>query len=192
VQKRAAASEKVRIEREIRQKEKTEAELAEKIRHYNEKIEEAKRKAGLDAGDDEPEISLSTKMLSDMRWVYSQVDGRQKLLDMVKDDNKQFAFMIKELIRFETAVAEKQAGNQGAGGGGFFVVIKGLEDENRLKSAMAGADNEISNQRIAITIDQDNSGGEAAVKPAYRPPEKAEDQAPVDLGSSTRQGEEDW
>jgi hypothetical protein len=196
-QKRAAASEKARIEREIRQKEKADAELAATIQRHMEKIEEAKRKAGL-SDDEDPEISLTSKMLSDMRWVYSQVDGRRKLLEMVKGDDKQFAFMIKELIRFETAEAERKAGKLGGGnGGGFFVVIKGLEDENRLKSAMAGQTSEISNQRIAITIDQPAASGtdvaipeKPAAKPAYTPPAREEQAAPPSL--NVRKGEEDW
>jgi hypothetical protein len=132
-------------------------------------------------------------MLSDMRWVYSQVDGRRKLLEMVKGDDKQFAFMIKELIRFETAEAERKAGKVGGvGGGGFFVVIKGLEDENRLKAAQAGQTSEISNQRIAITIDQPAADGGVVVpkKPAYKPPAREEQAAPPAL--ATRKGEEDW
>ena len=132
-------------------------------------------------------------MLSDMRWVYSQVDGRRKLLEMVKGDDKQFAFMIKELIRFETAEAERKAGKSAGNGGGFFVVIKGLEDENRLKAAQAGQTSEISNQRIAITIDQPAvNGTDAAIpeKPAYTPPAREEQAAPPAL--ATRKGEEDW
>ena len=191
-QKRAAASEKARIEREIRQKEKAEAEAAAAIARYEEKIAEAKRKAGL-SDDEDPEISLTSKMLSDMRWVYSQVDGRKKLLDMVKGDDKQFAFMIKELIRFETAEAERKAGKSAGEGGGFFVVIKGLEDENRLKAAQAGMTNEISNQRIAVTIDQPAvNGTDAAIpeKPAYTPPAREAQAAPPSL--NIRKGEEDW
>jgi hypothetical protein len=192
-QKRAAASEKSRIEREIRQKAKAEAEAAAAIARYEEKIAEAKRKAGLADGE-EPEISLSSKMLSDMRWVYSQVDGRKKLLDMVKGDDKQFAFMIKELIRFETAEAERKAGKSGSEGGGFFVVIKGLEDENRLKSAMDGQKNEISNHRIAITIDQpETPGTDASALPekiTYTPPAREPQAAPPSM--TLRKGEEDW
>ncbi len=192
-QKRAAASEKVRIEREIRQKAKAEAEAAAAIARYEEKIAEAKRKAGLADGE-EPELSISSKMLSDMRWVYSQVDGRKKLLDMVKGDDKQFAFMIKELIRFETAEAERKAGKSGSEGGGFFVVIKGLEDENRLKAAQAGMTNEISNQRIAITIANPEAGTNAIpekpVKTEYIPPAREPQAAPPSM--TLRKGEEDW
>lgn len=189
-QKRAAASEKVRIEREIRQKAKAEAEAAAAIARYEEKIAEAKRKAGLADGE-EPELSISSKMLSDMRWVYSQVDGRKKLLDMVKGDDKQFAFMIKELIRFETAEAERKAGKSGSEGGGFFVVIKGLEDENRLKSAMDGQKNEISNHRIAITIANPEAGTNAIPgKPEYTPPAREPQAAPPSM--TLRKGEEDW
>jgi len=192
-QKRAAASEKARIEREIRQKAKAEAEAAAAIARYEEKIAEAKRKAGLADGE-EPELSISSKMLSDMRWVYSQVDGRKKLLDMVKGDDKQFAFMIKELIRFETAEAERKAGKSGSEGGGFFVVIKGLEDENRLKSAMDGQKNEISNHRIAITIANPEAGTNAIpekpVKTEYIPPAREPQAAPPSM--TLRKGEEDW
>lgn len=191
-QKRAAASEKARIEREIRQKEKADAELAATIQRHLDKIEEAKRKAGLTEGE-EPEISLTSKMLQDMRWVYSQVDGRQKLLSMVKGDDKQFAFMIKELIRFETAEAERRAGKSASEGGGFFVVIKGLEDENRLQSAMAGHKNEISNHRIAITIAQPETPGTDAAKPVkteYIPPAREPQAAPPSM--TLRKGEEDW
>lgn len=198
-EKRAAASEKARIEREIRQKEKQEAELAETINRYNEKIKEAKRKAGL-LDEEEPEMPVSSKMLSDMRWVYSQVDGRQKLLKMVKGDEKQFAFMIKELIKFESALAEQQGARarNGEGGGGFFVVIKGLADENRLKSAMDGYGNEISNQRIAFTVtDQSESENGTAAhnpvvnKPIYKPIQSDTIQAPAAIHKN-RADEDDW
>ena len=73
-------------------------------------------------------------------------------------------------------------------------MIKGLEDENRLKSAMDGQKNEISNHRIAITIANPEAGTNAIpekpVKTEYIPPAREEQAAPPSL--TTRKGEEDW
>jgi hypothetical protein len=77
----------------------------------------------------------SLQMLNDMRYVYSKVDGRKKLLKMVKSDNKQFAFMVKELIRLEVSLADSSPKNKGGGGSSnnFFVVLKGLDQDRQLE-----------------------------------------------------------
>jgi len=86
--------------------------------------------------------------------VYKQINGRTKLRDMVKADDKQFAFLVKELIKFEVAEAEKGRGIGGESGQGMaaFVVIRGLNDEITLGAMLGDQKNVISNQRIAITM----------------------------------------
>lgn len=170
VQRREIIKEQNKIEREAKKQEKLRADAAMKIATLRERINDAKRKVGLSIDEDSDsdindDLSLSAKMLADMRWVYNQVDGRQKLLNSVRGDDKQFAFILKELMKYEQALAEKRVGGAGNGNGyGFFVVIRGLEDEKALADARAttGPKNEISHQRIAIQMSNpDGSEGES-------------------------------
>lgn len=75
-------------------------------------------------------------MLADMRHVYSEVGGREKLEQMVMGDDKMFVGLAKDLMKVETALLtasiRKNDTGGGAGGQTVFVVLKGLEDEKRL------------------------------------------------------------
>jgi len=81
----------------------------------------------------------ANQMLQDMRWVYRTLDGRKKLKKLVKEDDKQFVFMVKELMKIEASLLTAQIRKDGdLGGGGqqnFFVVLKGLEDVKVVKGA---------------------------------------------------------
>lgn len=170
IQRRIMAKEQTKIDREARKQEKIRESAAMEIATLRSRIDDARKRAGLSLDnspdDDSEDLLLSAKMLADMRWVYHQLDGKQKLLDMVKGDDKQFAFILKELMKYEQAIAEKKAGQSGSGNGyGFFVVIRGLEDEKALADARAensGSGNEISLQRISIQMNNpDGSEGES-------------------------------
>jgi hypothetical protein len=87
-------------------------------------------------------------MLLDMRAVYKKVGGKRKLTEMMKDD-KQFQFMVKELMKIETALLSaklKAQSNKDGNVNGFFVIIRGLEDD-------AAAIGRVASQREGATID---------------------------------------
>ena len=72
------------------------------------------------------------QMLQDMRWVYRKVAGRKKLHNLIREDDKQFVFMVKELMKIEAQLLsakirakEDPAGPQQQT---VFVVLKGLEE----------------------------------------------------------------
>lgn len=87
--------------------------------------------------DDVDDAKSAYKMLQDMRWVYRNVKGRSKLLDLVKGDDKQFVFMVKELMKIEAALLSAKIRKTGEEEGGranqnFFVVLKGLEEDKKV------------------------------------------------------------
>ena len=131
-------------EKLLKQKERSE----EKRRQ---KAEEAERMNALtDPAVPAPDVKLSAEdeksayqMLQDMRWVYQKVKGRDKLKRLM-DDDKEFKFMVKELLKIEAALLSAKIrakedpsvpANQMV-----FVVLKGLEDEVRVNKAMRGGD----------------------------------------------------
>ena len=75
------------------------------------------------------EDDSSYNMLLDMRWAYKKVKGRKKLLKLIKDDDKQFVVMVKELIRLESVLLTAKLRKDGDGSEkqAVFVVLKGLE-----------------------------------------------------------------
>ena len=105
-------------------------------------------------GDDES----AYQMLQDMRWVYRELKGREKLKKLVKGDDRQFVFMVKELMRIETALlaakirAKEEVG--GRGGQMVFVVLKGLAEEEKVLKAM---DNTIDMKQITNAMNPDGS-----------------------------------
>ena len=75
-------------------------------------------------------------LMSDMRWVYKQLRGRDKLLELM-DNDKEFLVLVKELMKLEAAYLTNKLKNRGSRtGGGFLVVLKGLEGDNKLVADM--------------------------------------------------------
>jgi hypothetical protein len=90
---------------------------------------------------EEEDGSFAYQMLRDLRAAYKSGKGKSKLLTLMKDD-KEFKFLIKELLKVETAMmAAKIRRDPGQGGGGdrpaVYVVLKGLECEKPLLTAIA-------------------------------------------------------
>jgi len=194
--RRQLRAEEIRVKRARSAAEKTELKAQQEIIDLRIKLEEAKKRAGIPSDDSSlsiDQLSLASKMLSDLRWVYGQVDGRKKLLDMVKDDDKQFAFIIKELLRLESDMLAKNPDGSGGGNIAALVVIKGLHDQEKVDDIMRGSGNEISNERIAITMDNpDGSEGEhEVVKDAVVVPITEVPVPPKPVGKYEKIAEED-
>jgi hypothetical protein len=81
--------------------------------------------------NDADDAKSAYQMLQDMRWVYRNVRGRKKLKDMVDADDKQFLFMVKELMKIETSLLSAKIrtkeDNTVGGQQTVFVVLKGLD-----------------------------------------------------------------
>lgn len=157
-ERRLMRNEAARIKREEAAREKRAEKARQQIADLSRKMEEAKTRIAADhlgvsllQPTDDADQSFESRVLKDLLWAYEQVDGRKTLLRLIQDDDKQFAFLLKELIRFETMKEEKKKG--GGNGQGFFVVIRGLADEQALKSMMGEDANTITTDRIAISMD---------------------------------------
>lgn len=80
------------------------------------------------------EMGFSKAMLQDMRAVYKELGGREKLLSYVSTGDAQFVNLIKELIKVETSLITAKlrrninSKDNGNGRRNFFVVLKGLHD----------------------------------------------------------------
>lgn len=78
----------------------------------------------------EDDVKSAYQMLQDMRWVYKNVKGRQRLKELCADD-KQFLFMVKELMKIEAGLMSAKIKRNEDGEGGqqtVFVVMRGLMD----------------------------------------------------------------
>lgn len=101
-------------------------------------IKDALASLGAPVPSTDAEAQQVLEMLSDMRFVYKKLGGRKKLQKMLKKDDKLYVVMVKELLKIESALMAVQlrksepGGNGGEGRQNFFVVIKGLEQENRV------------------------------------------------------------
>jgi len=83
------------------------------------------------------------KLLKDMRWIYRTVGGRRKLKKLMKEDDKQFVTMMKEMFKMESAImASKLKRGDGMGGGdpSYFVILKGLHDTPVAEQTADGLD----------------------------------------------------
>lgn len=73
------------------------------------------------------------QMLEDMRHAYRHGGGRKKLGDFAQADDRNFVFLVKELMKIEAAllsakIRRENTAVNSANQQNFFVVIKGLED----------------------------------------------------------------
>lgn len=157
-ERRMMRNEAARLKREEVAREKRAEKARQQIADLARKMEEAKTKIAADHlgvnipdSDSDDEQSVESRILKDLLWAYEQVDGRKQLLRLIQDDDKQFAFFMKELIRLETAREEKKKG--GGNGQGFFVVIRGLADEQAVSLMMGEEASTVTTDRIAITMD---------------------------------------
>lgn len=96
----------------------------------------------------------SNQMLQDMRWVYRKIKGRDKLKKLIKDDDRQFVFMVKELMKIESALLttkiRKEGGDSITTQKAVFVVLKGLEDEKQITEVLSSSDVDIKKIQRAI------------------------------------------
>ena len=141
--KRAAQLEKSRLEQAHKAQERELASIADQLAKVGKRV-------GVDVGEEAVEIPVvppdsdpqdaddlksAYQMLQDMRWVYRNVHGRKKLKALVDSDDKQFVFMVKELMKIEASLMaariRKNEEPSQTSQQNFFVVLKGLEDEKK-------------------------------------------------------------
>jgi len=92
------------------------------------------------------------KLLKDMRWIYRTMGGRRKMKKMMKEDDKQFIAMMKEMFKMESSImAAKLKKGDGFGGGdpSYFVILKGLYDTPQAGTA---EDSEVDSRQIERAI----------------------------------------
>lgn len=123
-------------------------------------IEETQQIMGDDDGD---ELELAYRMLEDMRHVYKEAGGRDKLAELALAGDKEFMVLVKDLMKIELAMlsakirkdgSTKEPGSAG-GNQNFFVVLKGLESEQALVKDMdSGKDIDVKQIKDAINPDK--------------------------------------
>ena len=74
--------------------------------------------------------------------LYRKAQGRKKLLDLVDEDDKQFLFLVKELMKIEASILSAKIRKEGVGDGtgvnqNFFVVLKGLEEDKKILESIS-------------------------------------------------------
>ena len=110
--------------------EATEEEAENERRELAKEAAEAAAKEGKEVVQEDEQSAY--QMLLDMRYVYKKVDCRKKLKTLIASDDKQFVFMVKELMKIEAQLmSAKIRAKEDLNGGGqqtVFVVLKGLED----------------------------------------------------------------
>jgi hypothetical protein len=148
--KLAALAEKRRLAREAG------LTRAQDIAHYGEEPKPVE--ATPLAGDDEDSRS-AYKMLQDMRWVYKDLKGREKLRELVESDDRQFVFMVKELMKIEAALLAAKIRKTGEEEGkgvnqNFFVVLKGLESDKKI---LEMTDKDVDMKQISRALNPDGS-----------------------------------
>ena len=118
------------VDKETEAAEKAFAAAALRVELANE-VSPAEIPTSPNSPDDANDAKSAYQMLQDMRWVYRNVRGRKKLKDMVDSDDKQFLFMVKELMKIETSLLSAKIrtkeDNTVGGQQTVFVVLKGLD-----------------------------------------------------------------
>jgi len=115
-------------------------------------------KAGIpkDTPVEEDEANASMRMLADMRHVYKKLKGREKLEKLMKSD-REFLFMIKELMKIESAqLTAKIRAKEGPEQDNrmVFVVLKGLEEEKKFLDV---TDKDVDLKQISSALNPDGS-----------------------------------
>ena len=126
-----ANAKKIAIEnsRDRAKRKREEREAQKKLQETEKQAEKEEKERKKDEQEDE---RSTHQMLKDLRWVYRNVKGRTKLKELMEDD-KQFVFLIKELVKIETQIMAAKIRNEDPGGSSqtVFVVLKGLDDEKK-------------------------------------------------------------
>lgn len=134
--------------------------LLEKRRLYRQAYRKAKREKTLGmSGENIPE-STNCQLLDDMRWVYKEVGGRRRLEKFIKDNPKAFELMVKELMKLESQIVLGELKKGEALDGGpqnFFVVLKGLEDEQRFPITRGDEGPVVDMRSVAKILSPDGS-----------------------------------
>lgn len=102
------------------------------IRHLEKEMKELRQDKESDTEIPEDDVKSAYEMLQDMRWVYRSLKGKTKLRDLCKADDKQFLFMIKELMKIESSLKQAEIRKEGTGSGdgrAVFVILKGLDQD---------------------------------------------------------------
>lgn len=93
------------------------------------------------ADDDE---DSTTQMITDLRWVIKQAlskggkKGRERLLELVQNDDKLFVSIVKELAKVEASVATAEAKKKNERQGtATLVILKGLHDDGERREVSA-------------------------------------------------------
>lgn len=87
------------------------------------------KKLAKDEADDDKDVRSAFKMLKDMRGVYRDLGGKDKLLTLLKKDDKLLIAMVKELMKIESTLmaVDLRKDSPGSGTTTTFVVLKGLD-----------------------------------------------------------------
>jgi hypothetical protein len=99
--------------------------------------------------DESDDLKSAYRMLKDLRYAFQNSKGkdgkkgRQRLVSMMETD-AEFKFMIKELVRIETALLSAKIRTKETTPGDtnnmVFVILKGLEDEKKVMKQIEGID----------------------------------------------------
>lgn len=137
-----------------------EEQEAERQELEREAAKEALEKETGAAGSQEDEPS-AYQMLQDMRYVYRKVKGRTKLAALIASDDKQFVFMVKELMKIESqlmsAKIRAKEDLSGTAQQTVFVVLKGLEDDPRILDVTPANEEDIDQKQISAALTPEGS-----------------------------------
>lgn len=137
--------------------EATEEEAENERRELAKEAAEAAAKEGKKAVQEDEQSAY--QMLLDMRYVYKKVDGRKKLKTLIASDDKQFVFMVKELMKIEAQLmSAKIRAKEDLNGGAqqtVFVVLKGLEDTPKMLDVTP--EDDVDHRQIAAALTPEGS-----------------------------------
>jgi len=126
----------------------------------------AKDDEALESEKDLDDEKSAYQMLQDLRYGYRNSvgpggkKGKQRLVELMESDTE-FKFVVKELMKIESALMSAKARkNEEPGGVGqqnFFVILKGLEDEKKFLGAV---DKTVDMKQISQAINPEENSYE--------------------------------